>query len=113
MKFDKLIVNYAILHEGNISTEINGKLNKNYDKKNIEEYAISIITKVNEDYEGVDVVLSYIDCTNEQEKNKLLEIFEKIKKHCQKMDSTTKVVVYDNDDINVDVFKYMNLFYDN
>jgi len=113
LKFDKLIVNYAILHEGNICTELSGKLNKNYDKKNIEEYAISIITKANEDFEGVDVILSYIDCTNEQEKNKLLEIFEKIKKHCQKMDSTTKVVVYDNDDINVDVFKYMNLFYDN
>jgi len=29
------------------------------------------------------------------------------------MGSTTKVVVYDNDNINVDVFKKMNLFYDN
>ena len=29
------------------------------------------------------------------------------------MDSTSKVVIYDNDDINIDVFKYMNLFYDN
>lgn len=42
-----------------------------------------------------------------------MEIFENIKKHCQKMDSTSKVVIYDNDDINIDVFKYMNLFYDN
>jgi len=29
LKFDKLIVNYAILHGGNIGTELNEKLNKN------------------------------------------------------------------------------------
>jgi hypothetical protein len=113
LKFDKFIVNYAILDEGKICTELPGKLNKNYNKNDIEDYAISIIEKANTDYEGVDVILSYIDCTNEEEKNKLMKIFENIKKHCQKMDSTTKVVIYDNDDINIDVFKYMNLFYDN
>lgn len=111
LKFDKFIVNYAILYEGNISAGSN--LNKKYNKNNIEDYAISIIEKVNNDYDGVDVILSYIDCNNEEEKNKLMEIFEKIKKHCQKMDSTSKVDIYDNDDINIGVFKYMNLFYDN
>ena len=113
LKFDKFIVNYAILDEGKICTELPGKLNKNYNKNDIEDYAISIIEKANTDYEGVDVILSYIDCSNEEEKNKLMKIFEKIKNHCQKMDSTTKVVIYDNDDINIDVFKYMNLFYEN
>ena len=113
LKFDKFIVNYAILDEGKICTELPGKLNKNYNKNKIEDYAISIIEKANTDYEGVDVILSYIDCSNEEEKNKLMKIFEKIKNHCQKMDSTTKVVIYDNDDINIDVFKYMNLFYEN
>ena len=113
LKFDKFIVNYAILYDGNIRAGLSGKLNKNYNKNDIEDYAISIIEKANTDYEGVDVILSYIDCTNEEEKNKLMKIFENIKKHCQKMDSTTKVVIYDNDDINIDVFKYMNLFYEN
>ena len=112
LKFDKFIVNYAILYEGNISAGSN--LNNKYNKNNIEDYAISIIEKVNNDYDGVDVILSYIDfCNTEEEKNKLMEIFEKIKKHCQKMDSTAKVDIYDNDDINICVFKYMNLFYDN
>ena len=113
LKFDKYIVNYVILHEGNILTELPGKLKKNFNKNNIEEYAKSIIQKANDEYEGVDVILSYIDCNNEEEKNKLIEIFENINKYCQKLDSTSKVVIYDNDDINVNVFKYMNLFYDN
>ena len=113
LKFDKFIVNYAILYDGNIRAGLSGKLNKNFNKNNIENNAISIIEKANNDYEGVDVILSYIDYSNEEEKNKLMEIFENIKKHCQKMDSTSKVVIYDNDDINIDVFKYMNLFYDN
>ena len=113
LKFDKFIVNYAILYEGNIRAELSGKLNNNSKKNAIENYAISIIEKANNDYEGVDVILSYIDYSNEEEKNQLMEIFENIKKHCQKMDSTSKVVIYDNDDINIDVFKYMNLFYDN
>ena len=113
LKFDKFIVNYAILYDGNIRAGLSGKLNKNFNKNNIENNAISIIEKANNDYEGVDVILSYIDYSNEEEKNQLMEIFENIKKHCQKMDSTSKVVIYDNDDINIDVFKYMNLFYDN
>ena len=113
LKFDKFIVNYAILYEGNIRAELSGRLNNNSKKNTIENYAISIIEKANNDYEGVDVILSYIDYSNEEEKNQLMEIFENIKKHCQKMDSTSKVVIYDNDDINIDVFKYMNLFYDN
>jgi hypothetical protein len=113
LKFDKFIVNYAILYEGNIRAELSGRLNNNSKKNTIENNAISIIEKANNDYEGVDVILSYIDYSNEEEKNQLMEIFENIKKHCQKMDSTSKVVIYDNDDINIDVFKYMNLFYDN
>jgi hypothetical protein len=113
LKFDKFIINYAILYEGNIRAELSGRLNNNSKKNTIENNAISIIEKANNDYEGVDVILSYIDYSNEEEKNQLMEIFENIKKHCQKMDSTSKVVIYDNDDINIDVFKYMNLFYDN
>ena len=113
LKFDKLVVNFAILSEGNIFTEMQRGINGNLEKNNNENYAINIIDKVKDEFCGVDIVLSYIDFNNEEEKNKLMETFEKIKKHCQEMDSTSQVVVYNNNDININVFKYMNLFYNN
>ena len=113
LKFDKFVVNYAILSEGNIFTEIQRGINGNLEKNNNENYAINIIDKVKDEFSGVDIVLSYIDINSEEEKNKLMETFEKIKKLCQEMDSTSQVVVYNNNDINLNIFKYINFFYDN
>ena len=71
------------------------------------------LENVNDTFEGIDIVLSYVDI-NEEQKKKLLELFDTIKKHCQeKIKPPIKVFVYEENEIANNVFNYMNLFYDN
>ena len=108
--FDKLVVNYAMYYEGNICTNLKGKI-EYLNKKNIEEYIFNFIESVNNDYDGVDIVLSHIDYKDEEKKKELICLFENIRKYCEKMNS--QVVVYDKNDINNEIFKYINLLYEN
>ena len=110
LMFDKLVVNYAMYYEGNICTNLKGKI-EYLDKKNIEEYIFNFIESVNNDYDGVDIVLSHIDYKDEEKKKELICLFENIRKYCEKMNS--QVVVYDKNDINNEIFKYINLLYEN
>ena len=71
------------------------------------------LENVNDTFEGIDIVLSYVDI-DEVKKAKLSELFDSIKKHCQeKMNPSAKVFLYDQNEIANNVFNYMNLFYDN
>ena len=109
LKFDKLVFNYAIYNEGNIFTKLKGKI-EFLNKRNIEEYIFNFIESANNDYDKMDVVLSYIDY--KEEKNQLMNLFGSIKKYCQKINSSIQVFIYDKNDINNEIFKYINLLYD-
>ena len=112
LKFDKEVITYAIYNEGNIFTKLKGvkiSLNKN----NCEEYALNVIENANDECVGVNVILSYIDCKDNEKRKQLIELFRNIKNKCQNIDNSIKVEEYDNNLINIEVFKYINLFYDN
>ena len=122
MEFDKLVVNAAIFNDGSIFTELKGKKEKDANWKssyfnNINTNDINgildFLENANDTFEGIDVVLSYVDLKEEKKKN-ILELFDTIKKHCQeKINPPIKVYVYDQNEIANNVFNYMNLFYDN
>ena len=122
MEFDKLVVNAAIFNEGAIYTKLKGKKENDVNWKssyfnNINTSDVNgvldFLENVNDTFEGIDIVLSYVDI-NEEQKKKLLELFDTIKKHCQeKIKPPIKVLVYEQNEIANNVFNYMNLFYDN
>ena len=110
MNFDKLVVNYAIYHEGVISTNLKEKIDIQ-NSENSDEFAFNFIKNVNTLYGGISLVLSYIDY-NEEEKKSILEMFEKIKKYCiEELDPKFPLVLYKDNSFNT--FKYINLFNDN
>ena len=122
IEFDKLVVNAAIFNKGTIFTELKGKKEKESNWKssyfnNINSNDVNgildFLENANDTFEGIDVVLSYVDLM-EEKKKKIFELFDTIKKHCQeKINPPIKVYVYDQNEIANNVFNYMNLFYDN
>ena len=120
MEFDKLVVNAAVFSEGAIFTKLKGKKEKDAKWKssyfnNIKTSDVNgildLLENANDTFEGIDLVLSYMDC-DEEKKKEVLELFETIKKHCQeKINPPVKVIVYEQDEIANKVFNYMNLFY--
>ena len=112
LKFDKEVITYAIYNEGNIFTKLKG-VKISFNKNNCEEYALNVIENANDECVGVNVILSYIDCKDNEKRNQLIELFRNIKNKCQNIDNSIKVEEYDNNLINIEVFKYINLFYDN
>ena len=117
IEFDKLVVNAAIFNEGSIVTKLDGKKEKDINFSNINTNDVNgtleFLENVNNTFEGIDIVLSYVDI-GEEKKKKMLELFDTIKKHCQeKINPPIQVFVYDQNEIANNVFNYMNLFYDN
>ena len=123
MQFDKLVVNASIFNEGAIFSKLKGKKEKdskwkssyfNNIKTNDVNGILDFLENANDTFEGIDLALSYVDNSDEEKKNKLLELFETIKKHCQeKISPPIEVFVYEQNEITNNVFKYMNLFYNN
>ena len=120
MEFDKLVVNAAVFNEGAIFTKLKGKKEKdakwkssyfNNIKTSDANGILDLLENANDTFEGIDLVLSYMDC-DEEKKKEVLELFETIKNHCQeKINPPIKVIVYDQDEMANKVFNYMNLFY--
>ena len=120
MEFDKLVVNTAVFSEGAILTLLKGQKEKDAKWKssyfnNIKTRDVNgildLLENANDSFEGIDLVLSYIDC-DEEKKKEVLELFETIKNHCQeKINPPVKVIVYEQDEMANKVFNYMNLFY--
>lgn len=110
LKFDKLsTMTFSILNKGLIINELKTEI-----KCEKNEYVFNLIKYVNDEYKGIDLVLSYIDCKEGEEKKSLFELFENIKKYCnEKLEPKIDVITYEQNDINIDIFKYMNLFYEN
>ena len=116
LKFDKLVFNYAIYHEGKISTNIKEIIDNQNDKneKNKDEYILNFIKEVNNIYGGINIVLSHIDYADEEKKKEIMELFEKIKKYCtEELEPKVPLVIYNDNSIDINAIKYINLFYKN
>ena len=110
LKFDKLVVNYAIYNNGNIITKLNDKLQ--YNNNNIEEFILNFIKNVNTIYNGVNLVMNYIDYKDEEKKKNINGLIQRINKFVtEKLEPQVPVILYEQNAIDIKVFKYMNLFY--
>ena len=113
LKFDKLVLNYAIYDEGKINDSLKEEID-NKDCKNTEDFIFNLIKKANNLYGGINLILSHIDYKEEEKKTKLNELFENIKKYCsEQLDPKVEIVIYKENEIDMNMFKYMNLFYEN
>ena len=107
LKLDKLLTTYAIYNGGVIKSQIEEEI-----KGDKNEYIFNLIKYVHNLYKDIDIVLSYIDCKDEKKKE-LLELFENIKKFAnEKLEPKAETFAYQQNEINIEIFKYMNLFYD-
>ena len=70
---------------------------------------LNFLENANDTFEGIDLVLSCLDY-KENNKKKLEELIEIIKKYCEEK-IKVNVTVCDEKEINKNVFNYMNLFY--
>ena len=111
LKFDKLVINYAMYSEGVITTNLKQKIDNN-NFKTTEEFTLNFINNANKIYGGISLVLSFIDYNDEEKKKQLMELFDKIKKYCvEELEPKVPLVIYKDNAINISAFKYMNLFY--
>ena len=111
LKFDKLVMNYAIYNEGIISNTIKEEIvEQNCENK--EEYTLNLIKKLNEIYGVINLVLGHIDYKDEEQKKELMEMFEKIQKFCtEQLEPKVSITIYKENAIDINTFKYINLFY--
>ena len=111
LKFDKLVMNYALYKEGKITNNIEGEID-NQNIENKEEYILNLIKKLNEKYGGINLVLGHIDYKDEEKKTELMEMFENIQKYCtEQLEPKVPITVYKENAIDINTFKYINLFY--
>ena len=111
LKFDKLVMNYALYNEGRITNKIEEEID-NQNCENKEEYIFNFIKKLNEIYGGINLVLGHIDYQDEEKKKELMEMFENIQKYCtEKLDPKVPITIYKENAIDINAFKYISLFY--
>ena len=113
--FDKYSLKLAALNDGAIFTKFNS-LENSWNKKYYSKLKMDVfksitdfITAVSESFEGLDLVLCYMD--NEEKKNNLIDLFKQIKEYtAEKIDESTKVYIYNEDNFFKKIFKYIGLF---
>ena len=113
--FDKYSLHLSALNDGVIFTTFNS-LESSWDKKYYSKLKIDnlksitdFISAISESFEGLDLVLCYMD--NEEKKNNLLDLFKQIKEYiAEKIDESTKVYIYNEDNFVKKIFKYIGLF---
>jgi hypothetical protein len=113
--FDKYSLHVSALNDGVIYTKFNS-LESSWDKKYYSKLKMDnlksitdFITAISESFEGFDLVLCYMD--NEEKKNNLLDLFKQIKEYtAEKIDESTKVYIYNEDNFIKKIFKYIGLF---
>ena len=76
---------------------------------NDENSVLNFLENANETFEGIELVLSCVDC-KEKNGKKFEELIEKIKKYCEEK-IKVNVNVCEESQITDNVFRYMNLFY--
>ena len=113
LKFDKLVVNYAIYDNKNITIKLKEKTESNTSQGNIEEFIFNFIKNANKIYNGINLVMNYIDYKDEEQKKKIDNLIARIKKYAtEKLEPPVPVIFYGQNAIDIQVFKYMNYFYD-
>ena len=113
--FDKYSLHVAAMNDGAVYTKFNS-LENSWDKKYYSKLKMDnfksiadFITAISESFEGLDLVLIYMD--NEEKKNNLLDLFRQIKEYtAEKIDESTKVYIYNEDNFVKKIFKYIGLF---
>ena len=112
IEFDKLVANAIVYNKGEIYTKLKNK-DKNFtnmNTNNIEEI-LDLIKKVSECFDGLDIILRLNKSIDEEDKVKISEKTEEIKKYCQeKINPPIKVNEYDIKDICNDSINYLNSF---
>ena len=108
---DEKVVNAAVFNEGAVFSNFKGK--KNYLNNiniNDENSVLNFLENANETFEGIELVLSCVDC-KENKGKKFEGLIEKIKKYCEEK-IKVNVTICEENQITDNVFRYMNLFYD-
>ena len=104
------MTNAAFYNNGIISTNINEKINLDKIDISDEKNVMEVLKNVSEECKDIKIVLSCFDY-KEEEKKKLEELIEKIKKYCEE-EIKVNLEVCDEEKIVNNVFNYMNLFYE-
>ena len=108
---DEKVVNAAVFNEGAVFSNFKGK--KNYLNNiniNDKNSVLNFLENANETFEGIELVLSCVDC-KENKGKKFEGLIEKIKKYCEEK-IKVNVTICEENQITDNVFRYMNLFYD-
>ena len=118
MQFDESKVNACVYNDGKFFTKLKGEEDNiiNTNDINIDEIdkIYNIIKNIYEGFEGVHLILTYKDNKNEEYKNKLKEIFGKIKNYNQEnIIPPLKVFEYEENFICHKVIKYTHSLYEN
>ena len=117
MQFDESKVNACVYNDGKFFTKLKGEENNfiNTSDINIDEIdkLYNIIKNIYEGFEGVHLILTYKDNKNEEYKNKLKEIFGKIKNYNEEnIIPPLSIFEYEEKFICHKVIKYTNSMYE-
>ena len=108
INFDKYTLNVTGFCEGGIYNKMKGiEYNKN-DYKNFKENIIKFIKIVNDNYDGIDLIITYSNIENV--KDDVNDIINDISTVCYSVDPPIKMKVY-GDTILRDLFLYSELFF--
>ena len=107
-----MVANAIIYSNGEIYTKLKNK-EKNFNDMNINyiNEILDLIKKVSDNSEGLDIILRLNKNVDEDDKVKISQKIEEIKKYCQeKINPPIKVNEYDINDITNDSINYLNSF---
>jgi hypothetical protein len=115
IEFEKSVNNVIMCDEGRFLAKIKEKdINLNdINLENVDEL-LNIIKYANDNFENMYLIISKNDNIEEENKKKVLEVIEKIKKYCEdNINSSFKIFEYEQKDICCNTIKYINSFYEN
>ena len=118
LQFEESKANACIYNDGKFFTKLKDEENNMINTSDIDidniDKIYDIIKNIYEGFEGVHLILTYKDNKNEENNNKLMEIFEKIKKYNEEnMIPPLSVFEYEENSLSDKVIKYTNSFYEN
>jgi len=118
LQFEESKMNGCVYNDGKFFTKLKGEEDNiiNISDINIDniDKIYNIIKNIYEGFEGVHLILIYKDNKNEENKNKIMEIFEKIKKYNEEnIIPPLSVFEYEENYIHEQVIKYTNSLYEN
>ena len=115
IEFEKSINNVILYNEGKFSAKIKEKdINLNdINLENVDEL-LNIIKYANDNCEEMYLIISKNDNIEEENKKKVSEVIETIKKYCNdNINPSFKIYEYEQKDICCNTIKYINSFYEN